>query len=285
MSTIGAYGGGGSNPLLLSLLNRLTPSAPVAAVQNNDISSSISGSAADPAAAASSNNNLSGSPKAQLSDQVLRLLTMMQDASNANAGAGGTSSTAIGASSAQDGLSKLMSAVDTDGDGSISQSEMESFIEGKGGTQAQADALFSGLNQSNTGNLTQAQLASDLQNATPLQGRHGHHHHHHHGDGAQASAGDVASQLMKAMDSNNDGSLSQSEFENFVTSIGGTTNEADKDFSALNAQGNSGITADQLTSAISTFQSSTATPTEAKNAILTMLDNLGTAPTNGTASA
>ncbi len=282
MSTIGAYGGGGANQLLLSLLNRLSPaqSTSAATATNNGTANSIA-TTVDSTAAATSNNTLTGSSKAQLSDQVLRLLTMMQDTSSMGAGTNSVSFTP--AVQSQNRLSNLISAIDTDGDGSVSQSEMESYIEGKGGTQAQADSLFSALNQGNTGNLTQTQLASDLQNAPGPNGMHGHHHHHH-GDQQQASAGGVASQLMQAMDSNSDGSISQSEMENFVTSIGGTASEADKDFSTLATQGSSGITTDQLTSAISAFQSSSTTPTEAKNAILTMLDNLGTA-TNGTASA
>lgn len=289
IGSIGAYGGG--NQLLLSLLSRLSSTQSTSATTTASGATAASTSATSDSTALAA-NNLSGPSKAQLSDQVLQLLTMMQASMPTATGttAGTTSSTSSNATtSSQNGLSSLISAMDTDGDGTVSQSEMEKYIQGLGGTQAQADSLFTALNQGGTGNLTQAQLASDLQNAGPMQGPHGHHHHHHHGEGQQATAGDVASKLMQAMDANGDSAISQSEFENFVTSIGGTTSEADADFSALNTQGSSGITTDQLTSAISAFQSSTATPTQSKNAILTMLDNLGSTSasvtTNGTTSA
>jgi len=274
-----ASGGGGANQLLLSLLNRISPTQSTSATTAADSSTPADPTAANASTTDTSGTSLTGPTKAQLSDQVLQLLTMMQATSGMqpNSGTAAPSST----TAAQNGLSKLVSAMDTDGDGSISQSEMESYIQGKGGTQAQADSLFTALNQGGTGNLTQAQLSQDLQNAPA--GPHGHHHHHHQEQ--QASAGNVASQLMQAMDTNGDSSISQSEFENFVTSIGGTTDEADKDFSALNSQNSSGITTDQLTSAISAFQSSSTSPTEAKNAILTMLDNLGSTSNTTTAAA
>jgi Ca2+-binding EF-hand superfamily protein len=272
-----ASGGGGANHLLLSLLNRLAPTQSTSATTAADSSTAANPIAANTSTADAGSTGWSGPSKAQLSDQVLQLLTMMQ----ATSGMQQTSGTpaASSATTAQNGLSSLVSAIDTDGDGSISQSELETYIQGKGGTQAQADALFTGLNPNGTTNLTQAQLSQDLQNA-PAGRAHGHHHHHHQEQ--QASAGNVASQLMQAMDSNGDSSISQSEFENFVTSIGGTTSEADSDFSALSGQGSTGITTDQLTSAIAAFQSSTQAPTDAKNSILTLLDNL---KTNTTAAA
>ena len=145
---------------------------------------------------------------------------------------------------------------------------MESYIEGKGGTQAEADALFNALNQNGSGNLTQAQLQSDLQNAAPM---HAHHGHHHHGGGH--SADQVGAQLVQAMDSDGDGSVSQSEFENFVTGLGGTVSEADTDFAALNTQNSSGITATQFSSAITAFETSGQNGTAA-NPVLTLLDDL-----------
>ncbi|MGZ6022561.1 MAG: hypothetical protein ACXWLQ_08165 [Rhizomicrobium sp.] len=54
---------------------------------------------------------------------------------------------------------------------------MEAYVQKLGGTTAQADALFSGLNQGATGDLTKAQLASDLQQAQSM-GSLRHHHHH-----------------------------------------------------------------------------------------------------------
>ena len=199
---------------------------------------------------------------------------MMQNDPSATTSAG-TSSTA--STTSQDPLTKLVSAIDTNGDGSISQGEMESYIESKGGTQAEADLLFSSLNQGNTGNLTQTQLASDLQNAGGPQAHHGHHHHH----GAPPSADDVASKLVQAMDTSGDGTVDQSEFENFVTSQGGTTSQADSDFAALDTSNSGSVSASQFSSAITAFelagQSQSVTGTTSP--ILALLDGLGNTST------
>ncbi len=176
-------------------------------------------------------------------------------------------------------LSSLISAMDTNGNGTVSQSEMESYIQGLGGTQAQADSLFSGLSQNGSGELTSSQLASDLQSAGASHRGHGHHHHH----GSGASGSDVASKLTQAMDTNGDGSTSQSELENFVTSLGGTTNQADSIFAAIGSQDGSGITTDKLTAAINSFEQKSA----AENPILSFLDQIAgaTGTTDNTGGA
>ncbi len=265
IGSIGACRASYLSQMLPTLLNRLTSTSSTS-------STTASATAFTTSTSPAADTALTGSSKAQLSDQILNLLTMMQAGSSAN----GTTS-ATGSTTASDPLSSLVSAIDSDGDGSISQSEMESYIEGLGGTQSQADALFNGLNQNGSGNLTTATLQSDLQSAGAAHHAHGHHHHHHHA----GSANDLASQLMQASDTNNDGSISQSEFENFVTSLGGTTAEADSDFSALDSQGGSGITSSQLSNAISTFQKNQA----ASNPILGLLDGISSAVSGQTTSS
>jgi Ca2+-binding EF-hand superfamily protein len=207
-------------------------------------------------------NALTGSTKASLSDEILALLTQLQQqAGSTPPGAGSSTtvsaisaSTTIGTSgSASDPLSQLFSAMDSDGDGTISQGEMETYIQSKGGTAAQADALFSGLNQSGSGNLTQAQLASDLQQAGGaggVGGAHRHHRHHH-----APSADQVGNDLVGAMDSDGSGSVDLAEFETFVTGLGGTTNQADSDFAALDPNGTGSVTASQFASALTALQS------------------------------
>jgi Ca2+-binding EF-hand superfamily protein len=242
--SISGIGTGNASQLLAAMLSQLDSATSATSSANTGTSSTSS----TVVSSTDSDTALTGSGKGNLSDQILGLLMMMkndpsmsQTATNSNSTS--TSSTSISATSLSDPLSNLISAIDTDGDGSISKSEMESYIESKGGTQSQTDALFSALDQNGSGSLTKAQLASDLQNAAPggAQGARGHHHHHHHG--SVASANDVASKLVQAMDTDADGSVSQSEFENLVTSLGGTTSEADADFAALDTQNGGSVTA------------------------------------------
>lgn len=267
--SIGSLGGAQQNPMLLSLLSRLSPTQSATATTTNSITPDTSVPAS---ATGTSDTSLTGSTKAQLSGQILGLLTMMQ--ASASSPAGNQPSASASTSTSQDPLANLISSIDSDGDGSVSQSELESYIENLGGTQDQADSLFSSLNTSGSANLTKDQLSSDLQSAQAAR-PHGHHHHHQ-GGGQVPSADKVGSQLVQAMDSSGDNSVDQSEFENFVTSIGGTANEADSDFAALGGNSGSPITADQFASAIKAFETSSQTIAAGSNPILTVLDNLGT---------
>jgi len=276
--SISGIGAGNASQLLAAMLSQLDSATSVTNAANSSTSSSILSTAAT---SIDSDTMLTGSGKGNLSDQILGLLMMMQNdpslsQTTTGTNATATSSTSISATSLSDPLDNLISAIDTDGDGSISQSEMETYIEGKGGTQSQADALFSALDQNGSGNLTKAQLASDLQNIAPpaAQGAHGHHHHHHHG--SAASADDVASKLVQAMDTNGDGTVDQSEFESFVTGLGGTTSEADADFTALDTSNSGSVTASQFSSAIKAFETDSQTQNVAglssTSPILALLD-------------
>jgi len=269
--SISSVGATNSNQLLLSMLSQLDATNSATSSTSSGTSSSTSSTGIS---TSSSVNSLTGSGKGDLSSQILGLLMMMQNDPSATASSGTTSTTST---TPQNPLAKLVSAIDTDGDGSISQGEMESYIESKGGTQVQADKLFSSLNQGNTGNLTQTQLASDLQSAGGPQAHHGHHHHH----GVPPSADDVASKLVQAMDTSGDGTVDQSEFENFVTSLGGTTSRADADFAALDTSNSGSVTANQFGSAITAFESASSpqSMTGTTSPILTLLDGLGSATT------
>jgi len=151
---------------------------------------------------------------------------------------------------------------------------MESYIQSQGGTQSEADSLYSSLGKNSAGNLTQAQLSSDLQQAgaNGPSGANGHHHHR----GQPPSADNVASKFVQAMDTNGDNSVDKSEFENFVTSLGGTTSEADTDFAALDTQNSGSVTANQFSDAIKTFEADSQTQSVAASSttspILALLD-------------
>ncbi|HEY4123464.1 MAG TPA: EF-hand domain-containing protein, partial [Rhizomicrobium sp.] len=193
-------------------------------------------------------------PKPQLSAQTLLALVALQSQN------GGTASNGSSSTASSDPVQKLFSAMDTDGDGKVSQSEMESYIEKQGGTQAQADSLFSTLNQTNpaTGGasgVSESQMASAVSQAQQVQQAHGSHHHHHHkSGGAGDQADNTASSLLQALDGNDDGSVSEDELSNFITANGGTAADASSDFAALNTSGSNALTSADFAKAYNAYQ-------------------------------
>ncbi|MEI9990488.1 MAG: EF-hand domain-containing protein [Rhizomicrobium sp.] len=173
---------------------------------------------AEPASApAASSNALTGTAQPSLSNQILSALMGLQNA--------------IGGTTSADPAQNLFNAMDSDGDGSVSQGEMETYVEKAGGTQGQADALYTALNPNDgSSGVTESQMAS----AAPQAGGVPHHHHHHHAGGASGSGSPVDS-LMSLLDGNQDGSVSQDEFSSAVTANGGTAAEATSDFTALDS--------------------------------------------------
>jgi hypothetical protein len=130
-----------------------------------------------------------GGSQGTLSDQILRLLVMMQ---NETAPASNTAAQNTASASANP-VSQLFSAIDTNGSPAISQGQLETYIEGQGGTQTQADALYSGLTGNGSDSLTESQLEKDLQNAGPA--GMAHHHARHHGGSGNTSSSTLLSML------------------------------------------------------------------------------------------
>jgi hypothetical protein len=93
------------------------------------------------------------------------------------------------------------------------------------------------------------------------------------------SAGQMADGLVSAMGGSN-GSVTKSEFENFVTSNGGTTSEADTDFSELASSSSATLTAGDLEQAIENQQSSASSSTSNTSSTAS-----ASTATSGTASA
>jgi Ca2+-binding EF-hand superfamily protein len=206
-----------------------------------------------PTTGSTSCNALTGSSTAGLTSETLDALMALQQLD-------GTSSS-TSSSSTSDPVQQLFSAMDTNGDGTVSQSEMESYIEGVGGTQTQADALYNAINQNgssasgSTSGITESQMASAASPSQQTQAAQGGHHHHHHAHGAGGNQADnVANSLLQALDTNDDGSVSESEFSNFVTANGGTATQAASDFSALDTSGSGSLTSADFATAWSNLQ-------------------------------
>ena len=226
---------------LASLFSQLSPTAATGSTDSSDSSSfAPSASTANSAATVSFSNCLTGSAQPPLSSQILGTLMQMQ-------GAGGTQT-----GGSADPVQNLFNAMDTDGDGSVSQSEMESYLENAGATQGQADALYTSLNPNgSSAGVTESEMAS----AAPTQGAMGHHHHHHHAGGAGGASGSPADTLMSLLDGNQDGSVSQDEFSSVVTANGGTTAEAASDFAALDSDKSGSLTSADFATAWQNIQS------------------------------
>ncbi len=61
----------------------------------------------------------------------------------------------------------MFDKIDTDGDGSISKSELESAVTAAGGTAAAADAFYAQLDPNNTGSVSEQQFANALEPPSP----------------------------------------------------------------------------------------------------------------------
>ena len=84
------------------------------------------------------------------------------------------------------------------------------------------------------------------------------------------------------MDSDDSGSVSQSEFENFVTGLGGTTSQADADFSALDPNNTGSVTATSFADAVTALQSSAGS---GQSPVLNLLDAFRSNATTAAGSA
>jgi hypothetical protein len=172
--------------------------SPASSTNASPSSSSASSNSSTP------NNGVTGSSSAALNPNSLFIFISMQEQQSSAQGTGSQASATGPSKAAQN----LFNSIDTDGDGVISQAELEKAVTAAGGTTAQADALFNKISGGN-GSVSESQLASALQKAD------GHHHHHHlggmggtaEGTDAGSGSGDPLSALMGGQ--NADGATSQ----------------------------------------------------------------------------
>ncbi len=308
MSGLGGVGNGGFNPyaaLQQNLFNQISNGSGSITQTNLEQAVTAAGGSTQGADALYSelDPNNAGSvseqqfaeafPGPQYSDQMQSQMIGYQAQ-----GWPGSSTTGSGSSLAQ----SLFSQIDSNGDGSISQSELEQAVTGAGGTKAAADALYAKLDPNGTGNVSEQQFAQGMSQSMP------HHHHHHHGGGgapsatsssADGSADDALASLFNAdgggagysptqiaqnmfsqIDSNGDGSITQSELEQAVTAAGGSTAGADALYSQLDPNGTGSVSEQQF---IGALQPPSAGGNTAQDAFLALIDPVSQG--NGTAAA
>jgi len=236
MTVTGALGSQMLVALLSQLSNSQTASQPPQPQANSPSFAPASGCAAP--------NALTGPSSPQLSSSILDALMQLQQDS-------GTSSTNGAAmDSSQDPMQQLFTAMDTDGDGSVSQTEMESYIEDQGGTQTQADQLFQSLDTSGSGALSESQMAQAAQ--TNHHHHHIHHHHHHHGDAGAADSSQSSTDPASTLDTDNDGSDGDDNFTDLLT--GGSTDSADAIIGAAGTDGSSSTSQTDFIAALQNLQ-------------------------------
>jgi Ca2+-binding EF-hand superfamily protein len=201
-----------------------------------------------------------------------------------------------GASGTQPGgqlAQSLFSQIDSNGDGSITQSELEQAVTKAGGTKEAADALYAKLDPKGTGSVSEQQFSQSLSQAMP------HHHHHHHDADATASASDgsspgsasdaltslfnadgggaansptqIAQNMFTQTDTNGDGVITQSELEQSVTAAGGNKAGADALYAKLDPNNTGSVSQQQFMDAL---QPPSASGNTAQDALLALLDQV-----------
>jgi Ca2+-binding EF-hand superfamily protein len=206
----------------------------------------------------------------------------------------GASSTPPGGQLAQ----SLFAQIDSNGDGTISKSELEQAVTKAGGSKEAADALYAKLDPNGTSSVSEQQFAQSLFGALP-------HHHHHHGgtDAAGATDGSatdaltslfnadgggagnsplqIAQNIFTQIDSNGDGAITQSELEQAVTAAGGDKAGADALYAKLDPNRTGSVSEQQF---IDALQPPSPSGNTAQDALLALLDQISQGGTNASAS-
>jgi Ca2+-binding EF-hand superfamily protein len=244
-SVAGSY----ASQFMTSLLSRLSQNqSPSTSTVSYPSSSPSTTSASQPAA----NNSVATSSEATLSDEIIGALVMMQAQSGA-----ATTSTPTTSTGSTNPIDQLFASLDSNGDGTISQSEMESAIEGVGGTAAEADQIYTALGGTSTTGISQSSFETAAQSGLATLGQmagvHGHHHHHHHHGGAGESSDDLAAQILSALDNSQDGTVSASQL---TTALGSDTSgsSASNLVAAIDGNGSGTITQSELASYLNGLQ-------------------------------
>lgn len=249
---IGSHGPGNLSQMLSSLLSRLDKTS------SKSTSTDTSTSTQATTTTVSSDSNLTGASKPSLSGMILGTLIGLQG-----------QNTQTSATSPSDAAQNLFSAMDGDSDGNVSKSELETYLQGVGGTSDQADSLYSLLGGGDKG-ISEDQMSSAMPQPPaggppPGMGGFG-------GPQGGSSSGSAGDSLVSLFDTNNDKSVSKSEYTSFVTAHGGTESDAESQFTSLLSDGSDQLTASNFNDAVNKLQNSYSNDPYA--AILNLLGNL-----------
>jgi len=178
----------------------------------------------------------------------------------------------------------LFSEIDSNGDGSISKTELEQAVTAAGGTTQSADALYAQLDPDNTGSVSEQQFADGLGQLLPpppeppgltaaaggdaTQNTFGSATDGSDNGTAGTSPAQFAQNLFAQIDSNGDGSISKTELEQAVTAAGGTTQAADALYAQLDPDNTGSVSEQQFADAL---QPPSASGTTAQDALFALL--------------
>jgi Ca2+-binding EF-hand superfamily protein len=143
----------------------------------------------------------------------------------------------------------LFDKIDANGNGSITQSELDQAVTSAGGTTAAANALFGDLDPSDTGSVSEQQFAQNL--PMPAFGAEmgsqliAAQAQNTAGSSGSGPASAFANQLFSQI-TNGGSTLTQSALEQAVTSAGGTTASADALYAQLDPNNTGSVTEQQF---------------------------------------
>ena len=154
----------------------------------------------------------------------------------------------------------LFNQIDTNGDGSVSKTELEQAVTKAGGGTQAADALYSVLDPNNSGGFSEQQLAQVLPGSgfsSQMQAQMiGYQAQGWPGASSAQPGGQLAQNLFSQIDSNGDGSISQSELEQAVTNAGGTKAAADAFYAKLDPNGTGSVSEQQFAQGLANLSQS-----------------------------
>lgn len=184
----------------------------------------------------------------------------------------------------------LFNRIDSEGTGSITKSELENAVTAAGGTAASADALYADLDPNGTGSVNESQFAGTVQSLLdPQMGASLISAQEDAQNGA--SGGGFISQLFSQLDNNGDGTLTQAELEQAVTSNGGTKASADALWAQLDPSGADSVDEQQFAANLpkpGNGRTSTDSSDSAQDAMASLLQGMAPPPPmwngDGTAS-
>ena len=149
----------------------------------------------------------------------------------------------------------LFNRIDSNGDGSMSQTELEKAVTAAGGTTQAADALFAQLDPNNTGSVSEQQFAQAIPGpsySNQMQAQmFGYQAQGWPSSSTTNPVGGLAQSLFSQIDSNGDGSISKTELEQAVTAAGGTTQAADALYAQLDPNNTGSVSEQQFAQGLS----------------------------------
>ena len=161
--------------------------------------------------------------------------------------------------------SQIIGVADTNGDGSLSLSEVEKALGADTTTGADASSnpsplaqAFASIDTNGDGQISATELSNALDAQKAAQGAH-HAHHGHHAHAAQQapqSSTDLASQLLGSADSNGDGELSVAEIESALgtSASNSATDMLTSAIGKLDTNGDGQLSASELSAGIDAFR-------------------------------